>query len=429
VEVAISQIRIKGRYRKDLGDIQALASSMNIVGLLQPVVLDSENRLVAGQRRIEAAKVLGWTKIEAVVAKGLGDALRLLIAQCDENTCRKDFAVSEAVALGKRLEPVEQKAAKERELAGRTPDGQAGGRGRKKPSAKLAEGLGETREKVAAAVGMKRSTYEKAKAVVESGDKKLIDEMDATGKVDRAYKALRGAEKLDEEQANARKIKPGKRWKMTAAQDVVPCAALITDPPYGILDEPWEPKQLESFTREWCGRWAGCGADTALIFWSQRYLWDGRRWFDEALAGYEFQQLLVWHYPNNKSPQSRQGFKQTWEPIFFYRRKGSDREVLVSGGAWGDDLTDFDCHVAAVPQSNFNDADAKQHPAQKPVSVMRWLINAVTKPGELVCDPFAGSGTTGIAAVQLGRRFHGIENNPEYLEIAKGRIATHAKAL
>lgn len=214
-------------------------------------------------------------------------------------------------------------------------------------------------------------------------------------------------------------------WKVTAEQAVVPCDALITDPPYGILDEPWEPDRLESFTREWACHWASCGADLAAIFWSQRYLFEGRRWFDESLRGYRFQQLLVWHYPNNKSPQSRMGLKQTWEPVFLYRKAGSEKQILVPGKDWGDDLTDFDCHVGAVPQSNFNDADRKQHPAQKPVSVMRWLVGCLTRRADLVADPFCGSGTTGIASVQLGRRFHGIETDPKFRKMAEGRIAAY----
>jgi len=419
VKVPIDQIQISGRYRKNLGDLAPLVSSVQAIGLLQPVVVDSENRLIAGQRRIEAAKMLGWTEIEAVVAADLNDALRLLVAQRDENTCRKDFTPSEAVALGTDLETEERKAAKVRKHT-------RGSRGGKLPPPK-------TRDRVATAVGMRAKTYEKAKAVVAAAQEDperfgpLVEEMDDTGKVDRAYSKVRRAKRAAEERANAER--PAEEWVLTAAQDVVPCAALITDPPYGILDEPWEPERLESFTREWCSRWSACGADTILIFWSQRHLWPGREWFDQALTGYEFQQLLVWHYPNNKSPQSRRGFKQTWEPIFFYRRKGSPRQVRLSDEHWGDEFHDFDCHVAAVPQSNFGGADMKQHPAQKPVEVMRWLINAVTRSGELVCDPFAGSGTTGIAALQLGRRFHGIENNPEYLAIAKGRIATYGKAL
>ncbi len=58
------------------------------------------------------------------------------------------------------------------------------------------------------------------------------------------------------------------------------------------------------------------------------------------------------------------------------------------------------------------------HPTEKPVSLMAELIEDFTNPGELICDPFLGSGTTGVAAVRLGRKFIGIEKKPEYFEIA-----------
>lgn len=248
-----------------------------------------------------------------------------------------------------------------------------------------------------------------------------------TGKTTR--KKIKKARRLKKAKAKEAKaltiLLDKKEWIVTDKQTVVHCSALITDPPYGILKESWEPKKLESFTREWLARWNNCKADIILSFWSQRHLFTGRTWFDESLPGYDFQQLLIWHYPNNKSPQSRMGFKQTWEPIFFYRRKDTKRKIVISGSTWGEGLNDFDCHVAAVPQSNFNDADMKQHPAQKPVGVMKWLINATTEPGELVCDPFTGSGTTGIAAIQLKRGFHGIETNAEFLQLSRERIATY----
>lgn len=212
-------------------------------------------------------------------------------------------------------------------------------------------------------------------------------------------------------------------WTVTDNEMVVSCDVLMTDPPYGILEESWEPSQLESFTRTWASRWNEAGADFIFVFWSQAHMWDGKRWFDDSFGKYKFQQLLIWHYPNNKSPQSRAGFKQTWEPIFFYRRRDSERQIMISHSEWGGSFTDFDCHVAAVPQTNFNDENHKQHPAQKPVSVMEWLIRASSIPGDLICDPFVGSGTTGIAAVRYGRRFHGIEIND--IELARRRIATY----
>lgn len=67
--------------------------------------------------------------------------------------------------------------------------------------------------------------------------------------------------------------------------------------------------------------------------------------------------------------------------------------------------------------------DFKFHPAQKPVPLMEYLITKVSDPGELILDPFLGSGTTAVAAKKLGRHFLGFEISPEYCKIAEERIA------
>jgi len=54
---------------------------------------------------------------------------------------------------------------------------------------------------------------------------------------------------------------------------------------------------------------------------------------------------------------------------------------------------------------------------------MRWILERTTRPAETVLDPFMGSGTTGVACVQTGRNFIGIEIEPKYFEIAQRRIA------
>ena len=64
-----------------------------------------------------------------------------------------------------------------------------------------------------------------------------------------------------------------------------------------------------------------------------------------------------------------------------------------------------------------------EHPTQKPLWLMEALVLDFTEPGDLVCDPYMGSGTTGVAAVQLGRRFLGWERDPKYFEIAQRRIS------
>lgn len=64
-----------------------------------------------------------------------------------------------------------------------------------------------------------------------------------------------------------------------------------------------------------------------------------------------------------------------------------------------------------------------EHPTEKPVSLMLEIIQKFTNLGDLILDPFMGAGTTGVAAVRLGRRFIGIEQKREYFDIARERIA------
>ena len=64
------------------------------------------------------------------------------------------------------------------------------------------------------------------------------------------------------------------------------------------------------------------------------------------------------------------------------------------------------------------------HPTVKPLALMRWCVTLVAPPDSIVLDPFMGSGSTGIAALQCGCRFVGIEREPEYMAIAERRIAT-----
>lgn len=190
----IREITVDGRHRKDAGDIDALAASIADIGLLHPVVIRDDGQLVAGYRRLLAVEQLGWTNVPVTVVKSLGDAAALLRAERDENTCRKDFSPSEAVALGRALEEIERPAAKERQ---RTLNNH------ETASAKLAEAKANTRDIVGAAVGMSGETYRKAKAVVEAAEANpekfaaVQARMDETGKVDAAFKAVKKIEAVD----------------------------------------------------------------------------------------------------------------------------------------------------------------------------------------------------------------------------------------
>jgi site-specific DNA-methyltransferase (adenine-specific) len=69
----------------------------------------------------------------------------------------------------------------------------------------------------------------------------------------------------------------------------------------------------------------------------------------------------------------------------------------------------------------------REHPHQKPVAVMKWVLDRLgVPPGAVVLDPYMGSGTTGVACVQTGRRFVGIEIDPVYFAVAEKRLAAAA---
>ena len=100
----ISEIRTGERHRKDLGNIAALAESISEIGLLHPIVVTPDGTLIAGARRIAACVSLGWTDIAVTVVDIAGLASGIVRGEYAENTCRKDFAPSEAVAIWQAME-------------------------------------------------------------------------------------------------------------------------------------------------------------------------------------------------------------------------------------------------------------------------------------------------------------------------------------
>lgn len=90
----------------------------------------------------------------------------------------------------------------------------------------------------------------------------------------------------------------------------------------------------------------------------------------------------------------------------------------------GRDVVGRDYFVANTsPSSRTGVANGAPHPCPRPLDQVRHIVNLWARPGGIVLDPFAGSGTTGVACVQTGRKFIGIEIDPTYFAIAERRIA------
>lgn len=245
LNVPIGTIKVDTRARRDMGDIDGLAESIRTVGLLQPIGVTSDYRLVWGQRRLLAfGKVYPGGSIPAIVDPSLSDAFAAAQAEQAENQHRKDFTPSEAVAMGKRIEELTRTAAKARSLANlKSGDSSEISRRGNFPPRET----GKTADKLGESVGMSGKTYRKAAKVVETGTPELVKAMDA-GDVSIDAAAALAALPADEQRetiatgpkaarAKAKQQRSKKSAKPAAKSKPEPEAAIPAEPTARPLDE------------------------------------------------------------------------------------------------------------------------------------------------------------------------------------------------
>jgi ParB family chromosome partitioning protein len=119
LERKIDSITIGVRHRQDLGDVTALAASMDTLGMLQPITITPDGLLVCGRRRLEAARQLGWPTIKVWVRSGISGELTYLLAQQHENSMRKPLSPLEAEALFREIQDLQREEARLRQVATR----------------------------------------------------------------------------------------------------------------------------------------------------------------------------------------------------------------------------------------------------------------------------------------------------------------------
>jgi site-specific DNA-methyltransferase (adenine-specific) len=169
--------------------------------------------------------------------------------------------------------------------------------------------------------------------------------------------------------------------------------AVVTDPPYGIADKwvggskhGWGKSKVESILRnEWDAKPLDAAALSILLAAADQHIIWGGNYFDLPPS----RCWLVWNKPER-------GFTLAEAELAW-----TNRDSVV--------------RVVDAPRSEPD----RLHPTQKPVAVMAF---SVAKTRGTVCDPFMGSGTTGVACVRQGRSFVGIELDPTYFDIACRRI-------
>lgn len=189
--------------------------------------------------------------------------------------------------------------------------------------------------------------------------------------------------------------------------------AVVTDPPYGM--------NLDTDNSRFCGGQhgniakRGNGVGSA---YGKPLIGDDKPFDPKPFLNYP--EVILWGY-NHFASKLPVGTTLIWIKRFdnAFETFLSDAEIAWKKGGHG--------VFCRRDLSNNAIANERVHPTQKPVGIMKWCIEK-TK-GDTILDPFMGSGTTGVAALKLGRKFIGCEIDPTYFKIACDRIAKEANQL
>jgi site-specific DNA-methyltransferase (adenine-specific) len=208
------------------------------------------------------------------------------------------------------------------------------------------------------------------------------------------------------------------------------CDSVITDPPYETVFHKARKPVIRvdggpAYEREGFG-FEGIDADrpaiaAAMVEAAARWvivfcLAEGVRAWRDALqaAGGKWDTPLAWIKPDATPRLNGQGAARGFECIAT-AWAGRGHKRWNGGGRRG------------ILTFNRDATPGNDHPTAKPVELMASLVTLYSNPGEIVLDPFAGSGSTGIACIQHGRRFIGIERQLRWFDLARRRIEAELK--
>lgn len=197
--------------------------------------------------------------------------------------------------------------------------------------------------------------------------------------------------------------------------------AVVSDPPYGMNWNTDSTRFSGGQSKEW--RHRGQGRSDYGAVRSDGVPFDPTPWID-------FPRVVLWG-SNHYASRLPVGTTLVWlkKGDHLFGTFLSDAEVAWMKGGHGV----YAFRKNFPPPSRIHEAADGSgrccHPTQKPISLMEWCIEkSKTSAGDMIFDPYMGSGTTGVACVRTGRRFIGAELEPTYFDVAVQRIAKELKA-
>ncbi len=170
--------------------------------------------------------------------------------------------------------------------------------------------------------------------------------------------------------------------------------------------------------------------------------------------GWLWTEEFMWHKKNSYPGKWPNRFRDNWERLIQFNKTKKfnmyQEAVMVPVGDWakerlvnlsqtdrtrdeskvgsgfGKNISNWLGRELVYPNNVIHIATEcanRNHSAAFPIELPRWFIKLFTQPGDMILDPFIGSGTTAVAAIQLGRNYTGIDLNPEYVEMARNRVS------
>lgn len=230
---------------------------------------------------------------------------------------------------------------------------------------------------------------------------------------------------------------------------------MVADPPYGnvLVDESWDTQWADTakyldWNKAWVAEAMRVLREDGLAFIFGQL---GKRehmfihLMSELSKAHQFHDLIIWDRAVGYN-ERRDSFTPAYEMILVLRKgpnpkfnKDAVREpyspekiqTYLKDNRYKDrdarlrhlEAGKFATNLLRVPSLKGTSKEKCGHPSQKPIELINKLISCGSDPGDLVIDPFLGSGTTAVAAQSLNRRWLGIEINPTYVELAQQRLA------
>ncbi len=194
---------------------------------------------------------------------------------------------------------------------------------------------------------------------------------------------------------------------------------VLSDPPYGISRTlnckgkrigttaklNFEFGEWDKFNKEWITLGIMKTRGWFMSFCAKKDI--GIYWDALEKNGFKAIDVVVWQKPDPVPLNAKSRFLNAWEAIVVGKK---------SSAHWG---STYKHNILKYQAPKNGD---RVHPTQKPLGLIKELIELTTKPGDIVLDPFIGSGTTAIACKQLRRSYIGFEISPVYFEMAQKRI-------